>query len=393
MKKNNVAIIGAGQSGIQLAIHLLKTNHFNVSLFSEHSAEQIYQGRILSSQVMFNNALQKERDLGLNFWDDECPKNTTFSCAIGELHSSQPKFCFSSKVKTFQSIDQRLKYSRWLNEFKQLGGNLVIKEMTLSHLTALTEQHALVIIATGKSKLSQLFEVDQTRSTFTSPQRVLACLYVQGMYPLSKGVRANIIPGIGEYFTTPGLTYNGHCEMMLFEGLPGGPWDCWKNMATPDETLKQAVRLLKQYVPWEGARCNNIKLSDNNALLFGQIVPLIRKPITIIPNGKAILGIADTVVLNDPIAGQGANLAAKISYWLAEQIIQKNNQVFDKEWMANVANEIWMKYSKPATQLSTLLLSPPPHLLNILMTATHNHEVANQFAEGFNDPSSLSWLN
>jgi 2-polyprenyl-6-methoxyphenol hydroxylase-like FAD-dependent oxidoreductase len=70
MRKIN--IVGAGQSGLQLAIGLLK-NGYDVTVYSDRTPEQIYHGSVMSTQCMFDSSLQTERDLGLNLWDDECP--------------------------------------------------------------------------------------------------------------------------------------------------------------------------------------------------------------------------------------------------------------------------------------------------------------------------------
>ena len=68
-----IAIIGAGQSGLQLALGLLDAG-YEVTLVSDRSAEEIRTGRVMSSQCMFDRALQTERDLGLNFWEATVPQ-------------------------------------------------------------------------------------------------------------------------------------------------------------------------------------------------------------------------------------------------------------------------------------------------------------------------------
>jgi flavin-dependent dehydrogenase len=67
-----VAIIGAGQSGLQLALGL-QQNQYEVTLVSNRTAEQILCGRVTSSQFMFHDSLQNERDLVINFWEEKCP--------------------------------------------------------------------------------------------------------------------------------------------------------------------------------------------------------------------------------------------------------------------------------------------------------------------------------
>jgi hypothetical protein len=57
-----------------------------------------------------------------------------------------------------------------------------------------------------------------------------ACARVSNGTGLRKTARVafNIAPTIGEYFVFPALTTTGPCEIGVFEGIPGGPMDCWK---------------------------------------------------------------------------------------------------------------------------------------------------------------------
>jgi 2-polyprenyl-6-methoxyphenol hydroxylase-like FAD-dependent oxidoreductase len=67
-----IAIVGAGQSGLQLALGLAG-EAYEVALVSNQTAEQFLHGRVQSSQCMFGSALETERALGLDLWSDECP--------------------------------------------------------------------------------------------------------------------------------------------------------------------------------------------------------------------------------------------------------------------------------------------------------------------------------
>ena len=67
--------------------------------------------------------------------------------------------------------------------------------------------------------------------------RALALTYVKGMEPRAEysAVCFNLVPGVGEYFVFPALTTTGDCQIMVFEGIPGGPMDCWGDVTTPEE--------------------------------------------------------------------------------------------------------------------------------------------------------------
>ena len=64
-----ILIVGAGQSGLQLA-HGLLQHGYQVTLMSARTADEIRDGRVMSTQAMFDAALQHERDLGLSFWEE-----------------------------------------------------------------------------------------------------------------------------------------------------------------------------------------------------------------------------------------------------------------------------------------------------------------------------------
>ena len=119
------------------------------------------------------------------------------------------------------------------------------------------------------------------------------------------------VPGVGEYFVFPALTLSGPCDIMVFEGVPGGPLDCWRDLKSPAEHLAASKRFLDTYLPWEGARAAKVELTDAKGILAGAFAPTIRKPVMTLPSGKLVFGLGDAVVVNDPVTGQGSNNATK----------------------------------------------------------------------------------
>src|SRR5262249_26978503 len=158
-----------------------------------------------------------------------------------------------------------------------------------------------------------IFERDSVRSQFDRPMRALALTYVRGLSPRSgySAVCFNIIPGVGEYFVFPALTTSGPCEIMVYEGVPGGPMDCWREVKSREAHLRKSLELLQRFLPWEYARARSVTLTDSNGVLSGRFAPTVRHPIARLPSGRCVLGMADVVCLNDPITGQGSNNASK----------------------------------------------------------------------------------
>ena len=391
-----IAIIGAGQGGLSLATVLQKLG-YSTTLYSNRTSEQILNGRIMSTQVMFDRSLQFERKWGLNHWDDECPWGNSIMVSVGI--PGEPKLGIQWKGMTqerFQSIDQRLKFSSLLDRYDNMGGKVIIKGVNIEDLDHITQQNELTIVAGGKGEISQAFARDEKRSVFDKPQRGLGCMFVSGMIRDQEnfGVRTNVIPGIGEYFSMPVLSRQGSCDAMLFEAIPGGPMDKFHNKLSPEEHLEIGREILRTFIPWEAERCERIRLIDDQATLAGRFTPVIREPFAKMPCGKAVLGMADTIVLNDPIAGQGSNNAGKCAEIYLKGILEREGGKFDEEWMQKVFEEFWKESAEASTMFSNMLLSaPPPHVLEFLATGMKVPNVADQFSHAFENPASLfPWI-
>src|SRR5262249_56845364 len=135
----------------------------------------------------------------------------------------------------------------WMSEFERRGGLIEIKDVGLVELERYTAESDLVVVAAGKGEISALFERDPEKSPYVSPQRALALTYVRGMTPRPEhsAVCFNLIPTVGEYFVFPALTTSGPCEIMVFEGVPGGPMDCWGDVKTPEQHLERSLWILE----------------------------------------------------------------------------------------------------------------------------------------------------
>ncbi|WP_455922578.1 styrene monooxygenase/indole monooxygenase family protein [Pseudomonas putida] len=388
-----IAIVGAGQAGLQLGLGLLAQG-YHVTLTTNRTGEQIRTGKVMSSQCMFNTALQTERDLGLNFWEQHCPAVEGISLTVP--HPQQPGerlFSWSSRLERYaQSVDQRLKMPAWMDEFVKRGGELVIADVGIAELETLTLSHDLVLLAAGKGEVVNQFEKDPQRSAFSQPQRALALTYVKGMTPASPFSRVafNLIPGVGEYFVFPALTTSGPCEIMVFEGIPGGPMDCWHDIKTPEAHLAKSLEIVRQYLPWEAERCQHLTLTDDNGFLSGRFTPMVRKPVLTLPSGRTVLGMADALVVNDPITGQGANNAAKCSKVYLQAILDQGARAFDPQWMAQTFEQYW-GYARHVVQWTNTLLTPPPeYLLGLLGEASQSQPLAAAIVNGFDDPRTFA---
>ena len=385
-----IAIIGAGQSGLQLGLGLLAAG-YEVTILSDRSADAIRHGKVLSSQCMFDTALQIERQSGLNYWEHVCPKVGGVGFAVPGPDGGKVIDWAERLEHHAQSVDQRVKIPRWMAEFTQRGGELRVHEADINDLEEYTRSHDLVVVAAGKGALGELFRRDASRSPYDAPQRALALTYVTNMRPRQPftAVCFSLIPNVGEYFVFPALTTSGPCEIMVFEGVPGGPMDCWENVRTPAEHLAKSKWILDTFLPWEAERCREIALTDENGILAGRFAPTVRHPIGTLPSGRKVLGMADAVVLNDPITGQGSNNAAKCADLYLECILGHGDRPADAAWMESAFDSYWSGYAKWVTEWTNMLLRPQPHVLKILEHAGKSKAVAAAFLDGFDDPRTL----
>jgi Styrene monooxygenase A putative substrate binding domain len=228
---------------------------YRVTLVTNRDSDAIARGRVMSSQCVFGEALQIERELGSYRWDDTCPPVEGIGLVVP--HPEQPgkkAIDWAARLnRTAMSVDQRIKMSVWLDEAQSRGAEVVLREAGVNELESLAASHDLVLVSAGKGSVVDLFPREAERTQFSRPQRALALTYLHGVVPTADFSRVafNIIPRVGECFVFPALTLSGPCHILMFEGIPGGPMDCFDDMLRPSQHLERALALLQAYLPWE----------------------------------------------------------------------------------------------------------------------------------------------
>lgn len=389
-----VLIVGAGQGGLQLALGLQK-HGYEVTVVSARTADEIEHGNVMSSQFQFDSTLAFERDLGISFWEKEAPytPNTTF--ALG-ADGPTPVLEWGAPLRRPGcNVDQRVKMSRWLRLFEENGGDLRIHEATVSDVDAWAAGYDLVVVAAGKGRLGEMFRRDASRSPFTRPQRMLSLVYVNGYRPDPAGpgehaVDFHLLPGRGEMIVMPALTVSGPCHIMFFEAVPGGPLDVFRDIDSPERHLERFVELLERHVPWVGERYDALELTDPGGTLRGGFTPVVRHPVATLPTAGPVLGLGDAVVTNDPITGQGSNMAAKCAAGYLECILEHGDRPFDAAFMDRAFETFWARHGRATTAWTNMmLLPPPPHVLEILGAAGGFPAIGNRYIAAFDDPNDF----
>lgn len=387
----SVAVVGAGQSGAQLALGLLARG-YGVTLVTDRSPEQVRRGQVMSSQCMFDTALRTERALDLDEWQDECPQITGVALALDGDGEDAAVSWRAPLESPAQSVDQRLKCAAWMERYAHAGGKLVVQAAGVADLEEYTRTHDLVVVATGKGELGRIFPRDPERSPYDRPQRALALTYLSGVVPREgePTLDLRILPGIGEYFTFPALSVSGPCEILVFEGVPGGPLDCWDEIRTPEAHLARTLEVLERFLPDEYERCRGASLTDEGGVLRGRLTPTVRTPVAQLPSGRHVLGMADAVVLCDPITSQGANNAAQAAEHYLDSIVRHGDEEFTPAWMRRTFDGYWRGWAQWSVAWTNgLLAGLLPHQRRLLTEAAELPAVASTVANGFDDPRTV----
>jgi 2-polyprenyl-6-methoxyphenol hydroxylase-like FAD-dependent oxidoreductase len=373
----------------------LQQHGYEVTVFTERSAEEIRDGRVISNQCMFDQALRHERAQGLNFWDDTAPpvKGIRFGAAAPGVR--EPVISWQSPLdQPAQSVDQRKKMSDWLTEFAGQGGEIRIGRVEPDGLDALAGEFELVLVAAGRGpQFGQLFTRRPELSPFSEPQRAISLMYVTPNRPeLYQGVTFAMAQD-GEFFSLPVLSVNGPVYGIYFSGYLGGPLDCWDDVRSAEHFFEKAGQAFDRHFPWLAPILEHTEPNGPLDYLKGRITPVVRDPVGTLNSGAKVLAMGDTAVTNDPIAGQGANMAAHCAAAYQRTILEQGDRPFDEEFMRRAFGRYW-ETAKHATRFSNdLLYPPPPHVMATFQAAQDNQVVAHRFAQIFNDTSDYTaWL-
>lgn len=394
-----IAIIGAGQAGLQLGIGLLEQG-CAVTLVVDRSADEVFQGRLAVTAGLFATALSHERELGLDLWADEAP-------LIDGVHIDfciQPRNLLLTVEGRFggpcRAIDHRLKLSTWMREFERRGGRLVVRAAAVSDLEELAASQDAVFVATGKAALSGIFPRDEVRSFFSKPERNLVAMTLTGLrpwagIPYDHPAKFTITAGHGEIFWIPFLGRHGEaCFSVVFEGVPGTGLDRFGSLRSAAEVLATAREVVAEYAPWESETLAGARLIDDLAWGAGALSCVIRRPVAHLPSGRTVFGLGDTVSVYDPVSAQGANSAAKMAHGLTRAIADREAEPLDAAWMESWFEGYWERHARHMAEFNRIMLEPlQPPGIEVVLAASRSRAMGDRFIAAFDDPAGyFPWL-
>jgi 2-polyprenyl-6-methoxyphenol hydroxylase-like FAD-dependent oxidoreductase len=384
----DIAIVGAGISGLHLALRLQQAG-VTTKVYAERAAEEVAAGRPLSLPVRFGSTRRRERELGITHWDGA--ENDTHG--VNLVAPGDPGIHFFGRLdEPASGVDLRFYLPRLTADYLERGGHVEVMTPDAAAIDRVSRDHDLVVVASGRTARTGLFPRDPARSPYTEPQRILTAGLFHGIAPTEPGWIHFQVSEAGEIFSTRILTADGPVHGMVVEALPGGPleplaaYDHAGDAAGFEKTL---LALVAEYAPElrERITSGEFGIVRPGDVIQGGITPTVRRGWTTLPSGRLALALGDAWVVNDPLTGQGANLGSRCAFELAELIV--GGGPFDAAFAERAAGRLW-RAAEPVVAWSNLNIGPPPeHLAEIFVAATADQTVADAFVTNFNRPGTM----
>src|SRR5262245_54792058 len=227
-----IGIVGSGIAGLHLGLYLQQHN-VPATIYPETTAAQVAAGRLPNPVGHHHCTLDRERVLGVHFWD---AAEYGYDCHHHFFGGEQPLFFTGFFESRSSSVDYRLYLPRLMDEYENRGGELVTRSLEAEDVERLSEQHDLIVVCSGRGALAGMFPKRPEKSPYDRPQRRLcAGLYHGIARPDPVGVTLSVSPGNGELLELPMFSRHGHITVLLFECIPGGEMEILADLRQNDD--------------------------------------------------------------------------------------------------------------------------------------------------------------
>ena len=385
----DIAVIGAGISGLHLALRLQQAG-VSTTVYTDRAPEQMASGRPTTLTLRWHNTRERERALGVEHWE----RSDLDVYGINVNIEDEPPLRFFGRLEApGTGVDFRVYLPALLQDYVDRGGKVEVTEFDIPTIDRLASRHDLVVVATGRRTFADLFARVPERSPYTSaPRRLFGGLF-RGIAPSDpSGIHLQLIPGAGEIFSVRQLSLDDELvHGMVVEAEPGGPLEPLTNASLAADRAKLRTTLLDtlaQYAPLLRERIDEkeFNLTRPDDFLQGGLVPVVRESWATLPSGGHALALGDAWVLNDPLAGQGANLGSRCAFALTELVLE--DKPFDDTFRDRVARRMW-ELAEPVVQWSNQAVGPPADgMVEILGAAGADPRVGDAFVANFDHPEA-----
>jgi 2-polyprenyl-6-methoxyphenol hydroxylase-like FAD-dependent oxidoreductase len=359
----NIGIVGCGIAGLHLGLFLRK-HGISATIYSDRSPEQIRAGRIPNFVVF-----------GIHMYIGGAPS---------------PIRWFGAKKRPASPVDMRIYQSTLLEDFQARGGRVVVGELQAGDVAKLSDEHDLMVVASGRGSLTEMFPRVAERSPYDVPQRNLTGAFYRGVdFTDPLGVIYSVSPGNGEIFKLPFTTFDRRLCSILIEAVPGQALDVISKVRYADDPKKfeaTVLALVREHAPliYERIDLREFAVNRPQDVIQGAITPTVRRGYAPLGNGKYALALGDVHIAVDPIIAQGANTASKCAFVLGESLLE--DQPPDENFCRETEQKLWEAARAACEWTNAMLQPPPPFAVEVFAAAAQNPAIADELVQNFNAP-------
>lgn len=395
-----ISVIGSGPAGCILAYGLVHGG-FDVTLYSDRTPDQWRnESKPTGSAYLYDEVIDIERALGMDHWSKDSFRGQGF--LLDSLPAVGGKQTVVKGRTEFgrqgAAIDQRMRTSRWLEDFEGIGGKLVIESVTLDRLDKIAAENELTCLAAGKADLANVIGRDPARSAFTSPARYCAMSIVRSkrgdhvsewFAPRLPYVptKFNQYGDTGEYFWVPYEHKTaGPTFAILLEARIGKGFDRFRDCRSGEDVTRIACDIVRETAPWEAFIADDMEYveEDRHAWLTGQFTPTVRKAFGRMPSGGHVIPVGDTAITFDPVCGQGGNFANRSAKFISDVIFARGDHPYDEPWLERINKDMWDNFGEVAWKFNNMFLEPlDATAQQVLDTAASNEAAGDVMFNGF----------
>ena len=381
-----VGILGGGTAGLHLGL-LLRHKGVDATIITDRKAEEYRGSRLQNTVAHHNITISREAKLGVNHWPVE---QYGYFCHYHNFGGEHPLYFRGDFGAPSRAVDYRVYLPALMNDFEQRGGRIEYRQVAEEEVPRLCAQFDLLVVCTGKTALSRLFERDPDSPAIDRPFRYLcAGLYTGVSTTTPRAVTFSVSPGHGELIEIPTLTFGGMVTALLFENIAGGDLEELAHLPYAEnprafkETVLQKLRVHHR-ATYERVNPPEFDVCDANDLLQGAIVPFVRRGYCEVTDGKFAVALGDFHVTVDPVIGQGANLASHSAWILGEAIASQDR--FDRAFCERV-NQARRERILGGFRWTNFMLQPPsPEFLQLVLAMSEHRALCDEFTDNFNYP-------
>jgi 2-polyprenyl-6-methoxyphenol hydroxylase-like FAD-dependent oxidoreductase len=380
-----IGIVGGGIAGLHLGLWLREFG-IDATIYSEKTSAQLLEAPLRNIVIRNACTRDRERALRVNHWDDSAPDLGYLSVTV----TGTPLAFAGTLAPPSNVVDMRIYWARLLDDFSARGGDVVIGTLASTDLDELATRHDLLVIASGRGNLSNLFERIPEHSPNSEPQRLVSAGFYRGIRPRDPlGFEVVISRGHGEILVFPLFSFEPGLTGIGIEAIRGGAFSHLsevKYASDPRRFEQSVLDILRDHAPtvYERINVEEFAVARPQDVGYIAITPAVRRGYARLGNGRHAVALGDAHIVMDPITGQGANKAAVAAQTLAEAIRDASNY---GESFCREAEQLMCRYALPVSDACNARLKPPaPHVQRLLGGAARHQELADFYAFGFNHP-------